>query len=448
MIEFALAAHTFYFLWLFGLLFYRGYANVYSGLFVYLAFHFIVFVQRPLVVYFFGVDSEFIFMIYHPPDSVFVETLFISDVGLTSFTIFYLAALGFTPRMPTLEPPRIERSDKWAFGLAFLILSPLIGYSFFLAFTMRQAYDTDVLFELSKLNITIDPTTGARLLTDTTAYVLFARYMAFPFSIFFALVMRSGWWAYLPLTFCLFVSLQLGERWPLVVGLLVALLVILYSHRLTTFRIRHYLIILAALALFVIIGQNRNAILSGDLDLNVGLSRSSFGNHPDFANFEFLTYVVGKVPSVSGTYSYFTQYLGVLTQPVPRALWPDKPIGSPINLVNLEAYGHFASRTTSLVGDGWMSLGYPGVVLTMGLVGGLYGRIFRLFCRQSISVYFYCGYFWVVALLLQWARDGSYKILDFFFFCLSPVLLAAIIRRMLRERPRAGRGRLSSITAR
>lgn len=448
MIELALAAHTLYFIWLFGLLLHRGYANVYSGLFVYLAFHFMVFVQRPLAVYFFGIDSEFIFMIYYPTDAVFVETLFISDVGLTSFTLAYLAALGFRPRVPTLEPPRIEARDKWAFGAAFLILSPLIGYSFFLAFTMRQAYDTDVLFELSKMNLTIDPTTGTRLLTDTTAYLLFGRYMAFPFGIFFAIATGSRWWSYLPLVFCLLVALQLGERWPLVVGLLVALMVVLYSHRLMAFRVRHYLILLIALFFFIVIGQNRNAILSGDLDLNLSLSKSSFGNHPDFANFEFLTYVVDKVPDVSGTYSYFTQYLGVLTQPIPRMLWPDKPIGSPVNLINLDAYGHFATRTTSLVGDGWISLGYVGVVVTLGLVGAFYGRMFRLFCRRSLSIYFYCGYFWIAALLLQWARDGSYKILDFFFFCLTPVLLASFIRQMFNDQPRPAKTNVPSMKAR
>jgi oligosaccharide repeat unit polymerase len=431
MIGLSLAAHTLLFFGLCAVLFRRGYANVYSGLFIYLAFHFMVFVQRPLAVHLFGLDSEFIFMTYWPPDEVFLRTLLVSDIGLLAFVTAYVSALGFRPLAPTLSLPPVGRADVLSFGLSALILSPLIAYSFFLAFTMRQAYETDVLFELSKLNIAIDPTTGARLLTDTTAYVLFARYMAFPFAIFLIVLMRGRWWSYLPMVFCLFVALQLGERWPLIIGALVAVLVVGYLQRQTRFRARHYVLLALGLIVFVVVGQNRNAILSGDFSLDVSLAQSSFGNHPDFANYEFLAYVVGKVPDASGTFSYFTQYLGVFTQPIPRAFWPDKPVGSPINLVNLQAYGRFASRTTSLVGDGWISLGYAGVVVTLGLVGAFYGRMFRWFCRRDVSIYFFCAHFWVVVLLLQWARDGSYKILDFFFFCVGPTILAAGIRRLI-----------------
>ncbi|MGQ4275105.1 oligosaccharide repeat unit polymerase [Terrihabitans sp. B22-R8] len=448
MIGFALAAHTFFFLLLCSVLFYRGYANVYSGLFIYLAFHFMVFVQRPLAVHLFGLDSEFLFMGFHPDEGVFLKTLFVADLGLLAFTLAYIAALGFRPHFPTLATPPITQRHVTSVAAAALILSPLILYSFFLAFTMRQAYDTDVLFELSRLNISIDPTTGARLLTDTTAYVLFARYMAFPFSLFFAVATGNRWWSYGPLTFCLLVALQLGERWPLVIGVLVTLLAVLYARRQMTFRVRHYLIIVVALLGFVVVGQNRNAILAGDFDLDVSLSDSSFGNHPDFANFEFLTYVVGKVPEVSGTFSYFTQYLGVLTQPIPRAIWADKPVGSPVNLVNLQAYGRFASRTPSLVGDGWMSLGYAGIVVTLGLVGAFYGRMFRRFCRPDVSIYFFCAYFWMIALLLQWARDGSYKILDFFLFCVGPIGLAALIDRFMPQRSRNIAGRSPTIARR
>jgi hypothetical protein len=110
-------------------------------------------------------------------------------------------------------------------------------------------------------------------------------------------------------------------------------------------------------------------------------------------------------------------------------LWPDKPVGSPIMLVNLNLYGRFASRTTSLVGDGWISLGYVGVVITLGTVGATYAWLYRRFCRPDISIYYFCAYFWIQALLIQWARDGGYRISDFFFFCLSPILLAYCIRR-------------------
>jgi hypothetical protein len=160
--------------------------------------------------------------------------------------------------------------------------------------------------------------------------------------------------------------------------------------------------------------------------------------------FDCLSYILAKVPAISHTYSYFTQYLGLFTQPIPRALWPDKPIDSPIVLVNLDSYGNFSPYVPTLVGDGWISLGYAGVVMTTGLVGAFYGWLYKRFCRATSSIYFFCAYFWILVLLVQWARDGGYQIFTgFFFFCLTPLLLAYLLGRLLlRDQPAFSRRRL------
>ena len=53
MIEFVLWANLLFFVGLVAWLSARKYINVFSGLFVYFVFHFLVFVQRPIVVYLF-----------------------------------------------------------------------------------------------------------------------------------------------------------------------------------------------------------------------------------------------------------------------------------------------------------------------------------------------------------------------------------------------------------
>jgi oligosaccharide repeat unit polymerase len=433
MIEFALFANVVVFTVLVVTLATRGYLNVYSGLFTYLAFHFIAFVQRPIVVHLFDIRSEFIFMQYIPTDDVFLQTIFISNLGLLSFVIGYLASLRFTPIPPTFILPNVTPADRKAFGLAFLVLSPLIFYSFYLVFTMRQGL-VEALDEIGSISMTIDPATGTALFQDTSAYIVFARNMALPFASYVILVGRARWWSFVPMVVCAFISLQTGGRWQFVISAIVAITSVLYLKRRSALQWRHFIMVVLILAAFVVLGQNRDLIVkfltTGELDLQVDLENSSFGSHPDFANFEFLTYVIGKVPEVSRTWSYFTQYLGLLTQPIPRVLWPDKPVNSPIVWVNLQEYGSFASRTVSLVGDGWISLGYAGVIATLASVGAFYGWLYRRFCRPTISVYFYCAYFWMVALLIQWARDGGYKISDFFFFCLTPILLAYAIKNL------------------
>jgi hypothetical protein len=222
---------------------------------------------------------------------------------------------------------------------------------------------------------------------------------------------------------------------------------ILYLNRRQMIRLREFALLIVVMAAFAVLGQNRNLVVeflrTGELNINADLANTSFGWHPDLANFDFLTYVVGKVPEVSRTWSYFTQYLGLFTQPIPRMLWPDKPVISPILLVDLNAYGRFASRTTSLVGDGWISFGYIGVIATLGLVGAAYGWFYKRFCKADVSIYYFCAYFWIQALLIQWARDGGYRISDFFFFCLTPIFIAYCFKRYLPPLSALRRRRLS-----
>ena len=412
----------------------RGYLSIYSGLFLYLAFHFIAFVQRPLAVYLFDIRSIFTYMKYMPDDYGFIQALFVANVGLFSFVFFYLAALRFQPIRPTFEPPALSAVERRSFGLAFLLLSPLIVYSFFLAFTMRQQYGAMVFHELSRLNLSIDPTTGVYLFNDTTAYVVNARNFAFPFATLLVFLGRGRWWSAIPLLFCAFVALQVGTRWPIVIAMLVLIMMVLYLHRRRSFTLTHYALMAFVLVAFIMVGHNREALvrllLNGEIEFHFDLARSSFGEHPDFSLFECLTYIIAKVPTVSQTYSYFTQYLGLFTQPIPRMLWPGKPVGSPVVWVNLESYGRFSPLSTSIVGDGWISLGYAGVAITTGVVGALYGWLYRRFCNPSATIYYVLAYFWMLALLLQWARDGGYAIADFFFFCLSPILLAYVLYRV------------------
>jgi oligosaccharide repeat unit polymerase len=415
-------------------LFVRGYINIYSGLSIYLAFHFLVFVQRPVLVHIFDLRGSFEYMGYMPTDDIFVKTIVVANVGLLSFVFAYLLSLRFSPVSPTFNAPVFGPLEQRSMRLALLLLSPLIAYSVFLAFTLRQAVGTEVLDELGRLNMTVDPATGQTLYTDNTAYVVGGRDFALAFCGLLIYSARGRWWSYLPALFFSLLALQLGERWPIVITALVAILMTLYVGKRNTFTVKDFGVLLVVLVAFIAVGQNRGTLVrfltTGELTLNFDLSQSSFGDHLDFANFDFLTFVLAKVPDVSKTYSYFTQYLGALTQPIPRVLWPDKPVRSPIVLVTLESYGHFTGLTTSLVGDGWISLGYAGVVMTTGFAGALYGWLFKRFCRPAISIYFFCSYFWIDALLVQWARDGGATILPFLCFSTGPIALAYGLSRV------------------
>lgn len=446
MIELALAANVIVFTAVVLFLYSRSYINFYSPLFVYLAFHFIAFVERPIVVHAFDLREEFVYMNYMPTEEVFLDTLLAANVGLLSFVFGYLFVLGFQPLAVRFRSVVASEADKEALLTIFLLLLPLILYSFYQVLTTKYYHDVGLFEDMGDLSIRLDPETGATVFVDSSAYILFARDLSLSFAGYFIIANRLRWWSFLPLAFCALMALQVGARWETVISSFVAVTIVLYFRRHTLPQLRHVLIMVAMLFLFIAVGQNRGLILEvllGDFsNLKFDVATSSLGEHPDFANFEYLAFVVGKVPDVSQTWSYFTQYLGLFTQPIPRMLWPDKPIGSPVMWVNLQAYGRFVGRTTSLVGDGWMSLGYVGVMITLGLAGAGYGWLYKRFCTASISIFFFCGYFWMEALLIQWARDGGTRIFEFAFFCVGPLLLAFGLKQLLWPTSGAGRSPL------
>src|SRR5262249_25575385 len=139
-------------------------------------------------------------------------------------------------------------------------------------------------------------------------------------------------------------------------------------------------------------------------------------NTLDFGNFDFLTYIVVVVPERTGEYTYGLQYLQLFTEPIPRMLWKSKPVGSPVRLINLNAYGNFIGLTYSLPGDGWMNGGWVGLLVTMALAGAVLGWAHAQFWRYVghwiIPILYLVG----LAMLPQWYRDGSISIAKFLFW--------------------------------
>jgi hypothetical protein len=142
---------------------------------------------------------------------------------------------------------------------------------------------------------------------------------------------------------------------------------------------------------------------------------------PDFANFDFLTFVVAMVPERTGTYTYGAQYLQLFTEPIPRKLWKEKPVGAPVRLYNLNNYGNFLGLTISLPGDGWSSGGWIGIIVTMTIVGAVLGLAHRWFWKNNHSGVVCLFYLVGLAMLPQWFRDGGISIAKFLFWNLAPL---------------------------
>lgn len=155
--------------------------------------------------------------------------------------------------------------------------------------------------------------------------------------------------------------------------------------------------------------------------------------HMDFASLEYFEYLVYAVPQRTGTYDYFAHVLQIFTEPVPRAIWVDKPVGSPVQHFSLWDYGRPIGMTASMPGIGWMSLGYPGIVIQASIFALIFGGIYRLLLMRRGGPLARLAYALAIAMTVLGFRDGTLltllRTLPFYFGLLLLALLFVRISR-------------------
>lgn len=406
--------------------------SIYHPFCYYLFFHGVVFVARPILEYVFHFHIAFDYMWFYPTESQIITGLLASTLGLIAFALFGWAFDGTTPRFDRPIPDGFNAAEWRAFYIVLVLLVPIGLYSFYL--DLGQGLGGAGLIQGQR-----DPITGIYILTNTTGYVASAEGFLIPICLMLIWASRFRIWSFIPFVAYVAIHLYIGwGRWAFILSVAMLGLLALFRKRRRWLRPSWIIIGLATFIVFQQLGQNRDyfrEVLAGEPHNEDVIAR----NQPwverfdglDFANFDYLTYIIDIVPNKSDTYSYFTQYLQLFTEPIPRILWPEKPIGPPIDLVNLNAYGNFVALTDSLVGDGWISLGWLGVFITMGLAGYITVRLHRWFWRgeaTSFKILTYCSF---LPLTMQWFRDGGISIAKFVLFAVMPLILWQIILRLL-----------------
>ncbi len=398
----------------------------------YVVFHGIVFVLRPILEYAFGFHAAFDYMWFYPTEDRIIFTLFLSTWGLIAFAIFGWAIDTTGPRYERPMPDGFSLAEWQAFLILLVLILPVGLYSFYLS--LGQGLGGSDLVQGRH-----DPITGIYILTNTTGYVASAEGALIPCCMMLIWGSRFRLWSFVPFLAYLAIHVYIGwGRWAIILSVAMLGLLALYRKRQRWIRPSWIIIGLATFVLFQQLGQNRDyfkEVISGEPHDEDVLDR----NRPwvdqfdglDFANFDYLAYIVDIVPDKSDTYSYFTQYLQLFTEPIPRILWPGKPIGPPIDLVNLNNYGNFVALTESLVGDGWVSYGWFGVFVTLALVGYITLRLHRWFWSGDATNFKILAYCTFLPLTMQWFRDGGISIAKFVMFAVMPLVLWQIILRMI-----------------
>jgi hypothetical protein len=187
----------------------------------------------------------------------------------------------------------------------------------------------------------------------------------------------------------------------------------LYEHRRKMPTFRAIAGAAVVIALFVTVGQDRGRsirIALGDDNTLAGTdyaAQQKFLEGMDFGNLEYFEFLVYAVPQRTGSYEYFANNLMLFTEPVPRVLWPEKPVGSPVKFFELFDYGYPVGMTRSMPGEGWTQLGWLGVIVWCGLWGLVFGALYRRFINTEQNTFWVMAYMTFTAMLVVVYRDGT-----------------------------------------
>lgn len=379
--------------------------SVFHPLTFYLLFHGFVFVFRPILAYI--NDFRFIYQVYQftPSYDDKLTVILASNLGLLAFAFFSLQ-VGHAPMrfkqdaFAVAERNRLVPAAMWALAICI----PIGLVSLFWRYGRAATDFSDMI---------MDRGTGTFINTGANGYLAEAQLMLATACAMIGWLFRFRIVALLPLFGFILFRAGTGGRGPFVTAAVCLGLLWLYEHRrrLPTFRAIGAL--LAVFALFVAVGQDRGRairIALGD-DNTIAMtdytSQQKFLEGMDFGNLEYFEFLVYAVPQRTGSYEYFANNLMLVTEPIPRVLWPDKPVGSPVKFFELFDYGYPVGMTRSLPGEGWTQLGWAGVIIWCGLWGLCFGALYRRFMNSGQNTFWVMAYMTFTAMLVVVYRDGT-----------------------------------------
>ena len=408
--------------------------SVFHPLTIYCAFHGLVFVIRPIVAWVMKYDLIYGYFQFTPSPNDKLTVLYASNLGFLIFaaTCWRAGNRAMTFKLDTITLRERARLRPLFFAVAAICV-PIGAYS--LATGWNSAIATGSAFS----GMAHDTATGVSFNLDSNGYLVEAQLMLASCGAIAAWLFRFRLLAILPILGFVVVRAGTGGRGPFVTALVTVGLLYLYEHRRRLPGAGFLAMVPVLLIAFQAIGDDRGAavrrIVGNDATSQV-FGPSRVGERPlegmDFANLEFFEYAVYVVPQRSHTYSYFSGILQIFTEPIPRALWKDKPIGAPIDRIHLFSYGRPIGMTGSLPGEGWMSLGWIGVVLWCGLWGWALGVIYRKFVDGQQGTIQTIAYMTFVPVLIVAFRDGQLITIfrqGIFFF--APIVLWWALARTL-----------------
>jgi hypothetical protein len=408
--------------------------SLFHPLTFYCTFHGFIFVFRPIVAHL--SDFQYVYRAFQftPSAADKLTVIFASNLGFLCFAAacFWTGGIAMRfkrDRISDIERERLKPVFLWIAALCIPIGVYSLQMVWLGAATHGEGYDGMVR----------DAGTGVFVNTKNVGYLMEAQLMLATCGVMLAWLFRFRLIATLPLLLFIVLRAGTGGRGPFVTALLTVGLLWLYEQRRRFPTVRVAALLAAVVLVFNTVGDDRGASIRRAIGQEstsevFGPNRDSerWLEGMDFANMEYFEFLVYAVPQRSGTYSYFVGVLQLFTEPIPRVLWVDKPIGAPFQQIKLFDYGNPIGMTRSLPGEGWFSLGWFGVIVWCGTWGAGLGLIYRRYVEGAQNTIQTAAYIMFLPILIVAFRDG--EIVTVFregVFFIGPVLLWYLLARWL-----------------
>jgi hypothetical protein len=138
----------------------------------------------------------------------------------------------------------------------------------------------------------------------------------------------------------------------------------------------------------------------------------------------------------AGHYYYGSTYLALVTLPVPRQWWPEKP--------GLADYLHDISKPwrpmaelgmiVTFLGESYINFGYVGIVVIPMLLAYILGRLYFRAYRSNYFTVLRLSYLLIACNLIQVYRDGLVSIVIFTWVNMTPLMVIVLLHYVLPSR--------------
>lgn len=394
---------------------------IYHPITIYLIYHFLGFVLRPILILLSDGSTLWMRIGFSPTVSSLFVTFLVTNICLLFVVLGFVVAHSRRSPIKLMPSYQFIVRKETAFLVALIILATAGLYSTWMSFA-GAGLETVLSYQTS-----VDASGGQRLVGTSGYFTALAEFI--PVMCVFLLFTKK----YRAIGFALiavFVSMKLfagAQRLSFVIILVAIFMMYHIRQGLRYPRLLPIALIMLGAFVFDILGNDRYAmrrIIAADQSISQIIdsyieNRAGAALTSDIVEFDVATASISYIHENSD-YSLGTQYLRLIIWPIPRQIWPDKPVYT--SIVDLNDHGNFRFLTTSLYADTFMSFGFAGLPLAMFMLGFFFQKIYSYAINRPgvVMVMFY----WVIFLYMKTIlRDGGVTVFYFWIFSMIAVLV-------------------------